>query len=52
MFDSDGNFIGYRGVDKDITSRKQMEMRVELLNRLKPRIREAVLFSAEVVYAA
>ncbi len=26
LFDVDGNFIGYRGVDKDITSRMQLEL--------------------------
>ena len=33
MLDSDGNLLGYRGVDKDITERKLAEAQIEQLSR-------------------
>ena len=39
MLDKNGDLLGYRGVDKDITERKQAE---KLLNRSEQRYREVV----------
>ncbi len=44
IFNADGNLIGYRGMDRDITERKQTEKRTQKLNRLN----EDLLISANL----
>jgi len=48
VFDRDGRLTGYRGIDRDITERKRVELALEELNRtLQERIKDEVARNRE-----